>query len=235
MVTRLLETLRAKRPPLSTSIETASLAVSARRLEKSYGDRAVLRGFDLEIEAGEIVVVMGPSGSGKSTVLHCLGGLLRPDAGSVRINGSELVSMGEPLLTRFRRQHIGYVFQWHGLLPDLTAQENVAIPSWAAGNRRADAMGEADRLLEMLGLSHVTDAPAQRLSGGEAQRVAVARALVNRPAVLLADEPTASLDRSTKHIVVDLIRSAAELSCGIVIATHDSDVRSAGDRVVRIG
>lgn len=195
----------------------------------------MLRDCTIGLSRGEVVAVMGPSGSGKSTLLHCLGGLLRPDEGAVLVDDTDLSSLQEPKLTVFRRRNIGYVFQWHGLLPDLTATENVAIAAWANGTRKREAMHRAQHLLDGLGLGAVSAAHAQNLSGGEAQRVAVARALVNEPAVLLADEPTASLDREAKVVVVDALRSAARSGCAVVLATHDVEVAQAADRVVQVG
>ena len=210
-------------------------ALRATGLAMAYGVRRVLDDVSLTVQPGEVVAVMGPSGSGKSTLLHCLGGLLRPDIGSVHIAGTDVTSLQEPALTVFRRQHVGYVFQWHGLLPDLSARENVAIAAWANGSRKRVALQKSERLLTGLGLAAVTASDAQSLSGGEAQRVAVARALVNDPAVVLADEPTASLDRGSKFVVADLLRAAAQSGCAVVMATHDADVASTADRVVQVG
>ena len=226
---------RGSTPTTGSPEAGADAVLDAVQLTKRYGERSVLSDVSLTVCRGEVVAVMGPSGSGKSTLLHCLGGLVPPDLGTVHVDGADLTSLREPALTVFRRQHLGYVFQWHGLLPDLTARENVAVAAWANGTRKRDALRRAGGLLEALGLGHVGDAAAQQVSGGEAQRIAVARALVNEPKVLLADEPTASLDRDAKFVVVDLLRSAALGGCAVVVATHDPEVAAAADRVVEVG
>ena len=206
----------------------------AHGLHKAYGTRVVLSGISLDVYSGELVAIEGPSGSGKSTLLHCLGGLISPDEGTVEVGSRKLADLQEPRLTRFRRTHLGYVFQFHGLVPDLTALENVAVARWCNGVGKREAMAKASVLLEALGLEQLAGSVVQTLSGGEAQRVAVARALVNDPDVVLADEPTASLDAAMKQSVMDTIRATTVEGRAVVVATHDSQVAEYADRVLGV-
>jgi putative ABC transport system ATP-binding protein len=209
--------------------------VEASGLHRRYGagDAAVdaLRGVSLEIARGKLTAVMGPSGSGKSTLMHLLAGLDRPSSGTVSIAGTELTSLGDTELTKLRRRHIGFVFQFFNLLPMLTAEENVLLPLSIAGEKPERAW--VDEVLERVGLSDRRGHRPAELSGGQQQRVAVARALVSRPTVLFADEPTGNLDSRTSGEVLELIRqSVDELGQTVVMVTHDARAATAADRVL---
>jgi lipoprotein-releasing system ATP-binding protein len=201
------------------------------------GDRTleVLTGVDLSLSAGEIVAIVGPSGSGKSTLLHCLGGLDRPTTGRVRIGGRDLSEVGDDELARVRSRRVGFVFQFHHLLPDFDAMENVMLPMLIAGETPAAARERARALLGMVGLSErITHAPGE-LSGGEQQRVAVARALANGPAVVLADEPSGNLDAANSLALHDLLqRLRSEHGATFLVATHDPELASRADRVLEM-
>jgi len=189
-----------------------------------------LRGVDLAVDAGEFIVLLGPSGSGKSTLLNILGGLDTPSAGHVRFVGHELTRAGEPELTRYRREHVGFVFQFYNLIPSLTARENVALVTDIA--ERPMAPEEA---LDWVGLAERLDHFPSQLSGGEQQRVAIARALVNEPDILLADEPTGNLDPDLTVEIMDLIASAATRGTTVLVATHELALVSRyGKRAVRL-
>ena len=189
-------------------------------------ERPVLDGIDLNLAPGGSLAVVGPSGSGKSTLLNLLGTLDRPDAGTISLDGADLLALVGPALSAFRARQLGFVFQEHHLLPQLTARENVLLPAMALGSATA-AQGRADALLAALGLSERADAFPGQLSGGERQRVAVARALLNRPRLLLCDEPTGSLDRATASAVADqLFALAHEAGARLVVATHDAALAS---------
>lgn len=224
-----------------TSLSPGSeLILRARDVEKTFldGDQAthVLRGIDLDLERGSFVALMGPSGSGKSTLLSILGTLLRPTGGRIEIDGEDVVALSEERLTRFRNRTLGFVFQYHHLLPDFTALENVLFPSYAVhGYETADARRRAHELLDRVGLSERAGFRSTKLSGGQKQRVAVARALMNRPPLVLADEPTGNLDSDSTWRLVDLLQEvAAESSTTFLISTHDSDIASRCDRTVRV-
>jgi len=161
---------------------------------KRYGDLEILRGLSIEVQKGQVAAIVGPSGCGKSTLLHVLGTLDRPDQGQVLINGTDVLALGSKKLAAFRNHHIGFVFQFHHLLPEFSALENVSIPGWLAGRTKSTVRQEATQLLDKLGLSHRLDHKPSQLSGGEQQRVAVARALINQPSIVLADEPSGNLD-----------------------------------------
>lgn len=200
---------------------------------KSYGDLVVLSGVSLGIGEGETVVVVGPSGAGKTTLLQIAGTLDRPDRGSVRYGGTELTSLSDRKLSEFRNRNIGFVFQFHQLLPEFTAQENVALPAMIAGESKRHSMQEAKRLLEMLGLRDRLNHKPAELSGGERQRAAIARALINNPEVVLADEPTGSLDsRNRDEIQHIFMRLRSELHQTFVMVTHDPTLALIADRVV---
>lgn len=213
--------------------------VEARGLVKEYTDGPrtvrVLSGVDLTIGAGETVAIIGESGVGKSTLLHVLGGLDRPSAGTVRVGGVDLGPLRDRDLARFRSDSIGFVFQFHHLLPDFTAVENVMMPCLIAGDSPAAARSRATELLERVGLGARVDHRPGELSGGEQQRVAVARAVVRRPALVLADEPTGNLDPDTgsevERLLVELNREAG-ITC--VVVTHSPRLAAAMDRTIRL-
>ena len=211
----------------------------ARGLEKSYrtegGDLSVLRGLDLEVRPGEIVAIVGVSGVGKSTLLHLLGGLDRPDAGEVRVRGSDIGSLPHDRLAALRNREIGFVFQFHYLLPEFNALENVMMPLLIRRMSPSAARERSRRLLVDLGLgARLTHRPS-RLSGGEQQRVAIARALVGEPAVLLADEPTGNLDPHTGAAVFELLRTLAkQREMGCVVATHNETLALTCDKILQL-
>jgi lipoprotein-releasing system ATP-binding protein len=207
-----------------------------RRLGQGAATREVLRGIDLQIHHGEFVALVGPSGSGKSTLLYLLGGLDRPDAGRVEIAGRDLAGVGDDALARLRNQLIGFVYQFHFLLPEFSSLENVLMPLWArgAGRSRADR-GWARELLERVGLAELADKLPRELSGGEQQRVAVARAMVNRPRLLLADEPTGNLDSTNARTVYELFRELnRDFGQTILVVTHDPEWAARSDRVLHL-
>lgn len=212
------------------------LAVDARGLSRVYGHGVdavtALRDVDLSVARGEFVAVMGPSGSGKSTLMHLIGGLDRPDSGEVVVDGRSLGQMREDELAVFRRRRLGFVLQFFNLFPLLSAAENVAFPLLLDGRR--DALGRARDALERVGLGARANHRPGELSGGEQQRVAVARALVTEPAVVLADEPTGSLDSLAGEDVLRLLRSAADTGQSVVLITHDAPAAAYADRVVRL-
>lgn len=200
---------------------------------KSYGSLTVLSGVSLRIDEGETVAVVGPSGAGKTTLLQIAGTLGRPDRGSVRYDGTELTSLSDKRLSEFRNRNIGFVFQFHQLLPEFTAKENVALPALIAGESRRRAMAEAERLLDMLGLSSRLSHKPGEMSGGERQRTAIARALINKPRVVFADEPTGSLDSHNRQEIQDIfLRLRQELGQTFVMVTHDPSLAGVADRVV---
>jgi lipoprotein-releasing system ATP-binding protein len=192
----------------------------------------VLKDVDLTLQAGELVALLGASGSGKSTLLSIIGLLLRPTAGSITIAGQRIDALSDTERARFRNQRLGFIFQFHHLLPDFTATENVAFPAAATAGRMTDAMRQRARdLLERVGLADRMDFPATRLSGGQKQRVAIARALMNNPALILADEPTGSLDRASADKVLDLMKEVnREDNATFLICTHDEGI---ADRCAR--
>jgi lipoprotein-releasing system ATP-binding protein len=206
-----------------------------RRFEQGPRALNVLQGASLTLAAGEVVALVGPSGSGKSSLLHIVGLLEKPDGGTISLGGSVIDTENEATRTALRLQHIGFVYQAHNLLPEFTAQENIALPARLAGRARASAMQDALIALERLGLAdRATHLPSQ-LSGGEQQRVAIARALANQPSLVLADEPTGSLDAAAGEKVADLLfAEAREQGTAILLATHDLDLAACADRIVRL-
>jgi putative ABC transport system ATP-binding protein len=215
--------------------EQGSAVVVAHDVTRRYGegDHAVdaLRGVSVEIEHGKMTAVMGPSGSGKSTLMHILAGLDKPTSGDVSIAGTEITTLGDNDLTKLRRQHIGFVFQFFNLLPMLTARENVLLPLTIAGVKPEPGWFEG--LADRIGLTdRLTHRPAE-LSGGQQQRVAIARALVSRPTVVFADEPTGNLDSTTSHEILELMRASVdELGQTMVMVTHDPRAAAMADRVL---
>lgn len=201
-------------------------------VRRRFGDRDVVDGISLSIADGEHVALMGPSGCGKTTLLQLIGLLDRPDGGTVTLGDIEPWRESSAVRAELRLRSLGFVFQHSNLLPHLTARENVALPAWRAGVRPKDAAGRAGALLEQLGLAARADAPARELSIGEGQRVAVARALVNRPRLVLADEPTGSLDAASAAAVLEAMFGAAGVS--VLVVTHDPDVAARADRTLRM-
>lgn len=205
--------------------------IQVRNIEKSFGALKVLKGIGLQVKRAEVVSIMGASGAGKSTLLQILGTLSTPDAGELVIDGTDVLKLGEKALAEFRNRRLGFVFQFHHLLPEFTALENVMIPAFIAGRSRKDAEKEAVALLEDMGLGERLDHKPSELSGGEQQRVAIARALINRPAVLFADEPSGNLDTRTKEEIHDLFfRLRDKYGQTVVIVTHDPDLAKMCDR-----
>jgi ABC-type lipoprotein export system ATPase subunit len=209
----------------------------ARGLVKSFGEgraaRRVLDGADLEVAAGEVVAVIGRSGSGKSTLLHLLGGLDRPEAGHVEVAGEPVTGVGERALSALRRRRIGFVFQFFHLLPELTGEANVLLAARMRG-AHPDAERRGRELIARLGLGPVAGSLPHQLSGGEQQRFAIARALVNDPAVLLADEPTGNLDVEAGAQVLELLRAGADEGRAVVLVTHEAAAAGIADRVLRL-
>jgi putative ABC transport system ATP-binding protein len=207
--------------------------LEAREVALSFGPTPALRGATMSVDSGEIVAVMGPSGSGKSTLLHCLAGILVPDAGEISFAGRRVETMGESERTRLRRDRFGFVFQFGQLVPELTAEENVALPLLLGGARRATALGEARGWFARLDLGGLERRRSGELSGGEAQRVALARGLVARPDVVFADEPTGSLDSLAGEHVMELLSAAArQQGTTVVLVTHEPRVAAYADREV---
>jgi putative ABC transport system ATP-binding protein len=217
----------------------AAPAVELRQVTKSYregeAERVVLREVSVTIASGEIVVLVGRSGSGKSTLLNLIAGIDRPSAGTVVVDGTDLTGLGEQARTRFRRRHIGFVFQFFNLIPLLTVEENVVLPLDLNGRADGPGVARARALLERVGLGGRGDSFPERLSGGEQQRVAIARALVHDPALILADEPTGNLDADTAGGVLDLLDTLArEAGRTVVMATHSREVIGVADRIFSI-
>lgn len=205
--------------------------IKAENITKRYGELEVLKGVSLQINEGEIVSIVGSSGAGKSTLLHIIGTLDRPDSGTLVINGVEAGKLKDKKLSDFRNRSIGFVFQFHHLLPEFTALENVCIPAFIAGKSQAEAEKRAAELLGFLGLGERMGHKPSELSGGEQQRVAVARALVNRPAVVLADEPSGNLDsRSAKELHQMFFDLRQEFNQTFVIVTHNDELANMADR-----
>ena len=205
--------------------------IEAKRICKSFGSVEVLRSVDFSASAGEVVAIMGASGAGKSTLLQILGTLLTPDAGSLTIDGTDVLSLRGNALAAFRNRRIGFVFQAHHLLPEFTALENVMIPALIGGTSSREARGQADDLLHLVGLSGRATHKPSELSGGEQQRVAIARALINTPAILFADEPTGNLDSRTKEEIHQLLLDVRkEKGQTVVVVTHDAGLAQLCDR-----
>jgi len=209
--------------------------IEVKNITKSFGDLQVLKGIDLTVEKGEIVSIMGASGAGKTTLLQIIGTLLSPGSGLIKVNNTDVINLKDKQLAKFRNQHIGFVFQFHHLLPEFTALENVCIPAFVAKTNRLKAESNAKEILKFLNLGDRLDHKPNELSGGEQQRVAVARALINNPDVILADEPSGNLDTKNKEELHNLFFSLRnEYMQTIIIATHDKELANMSDRMLII-
>jgi putative lipoprotein releasing system, ATP-binding protein len=209
--------------------------IEIKGVTKSFGSLQVLKGIDLRIEKGEIVSIVGPSGAGKTTLLQILGTLDKPDSGSVVVDGTETSTLSTNKLSEFRNTHLGFVFQFHQLLPEFTAIENIMIPAYIAGMKPKEARSRAEELLSFMGLSDRATHKPNELSGGEKQRVAVARALMNNPAVILADEPSGSLDSKNKEELHKLFFELRDkFGQTFVIVTHDETLATLTDRTIHL-
>lgn len=209
--------------------------LSATGIQKNYGQLWVLKGVDIDIRQGEIASIVGPSGSGKSTLLHILGTLDAPDKGHVQIDGVKINFLNDREVAAFRNKHIGFVFQFHHLLPEFTALENVCIPGWIAGRKKKEVSDRAIHLLQTLGLGERVNNKPGQLSGGEQQRVAVARALINSPRIVFADEPTGNLDsanaRELHQLFFDLRK---QFNQTFLIVTHNEELAQMSDRILHM-
>lgn len=211
------------------------MMVTCSNIKKSYGKLEVLKGIDLNIEAGEVVSIVGASGAGKTTLLQILGTLDKPSSGQVSIDGIDVVSMSEKQMSKFRNTKIGFVFQFHQLLPEFTALENAILPALINGNSKKQAEKKAKELLSFLSLSHRLDHKPAELSGGEKQRVAVARSLINSPAVVFADEPSGNLDSHSQEELQKLFFDLREeFNHTFVVVTHDYHLANMCDRVIEM-
>ena len=209
--------------------------LTGKNIYKRYGSLEVLRGVDLEIKRGEVVAIVGPSGCGKSTLLHILGSLDQADRGEIVINNTGLSQLSGNKLAAFRNKHIGFVFQFHHLLPEFTALENVCIPGWLAGRGKAEVKDKAESLLKILGLKDRNENKPNQLSGGEQQRVAVARALINNPAVVFADEPTGNLDSANAQELHQLFFDLRkQFDQTFLIVTHNEELSQLSDRTLHM-
>lgn len=209
--------------------------IEIKGVTKSFGSLQVLKGIDLRIEKGEIVSIVGPSGAGKTTLLQILGTLDKPDSGSVVVDGIETSTLSTNKLSEFRNTHLGFVFQFHQLLPEFTAIENIMIPAYIAGMKPKETRSRAEELLAFMGLSDRATHKPNELSGGEKQRVAVARALMNNPAVILADEPSGSLDSKNKEELHKLFFDLRDkFGQTFVIVTHDETLATLTDRTIHL-
>lgn len=209
--------------------------IRTKEIRKSFGTLEVLKGIDLLVERGEVVSIVGPSGAGKTTLLQILGTLSRPSSGEIEIDGEAVHALSDRQLSRFRNTKIGFVFQFHRLLPEFTALENVCIPGYIGGRDRREVEKRAAELLEMLGMEHRSSHKPAELSGGEQQRVAIARALINSPAVLLADEPSGNLDTKNREEIHRLFFTLRDtLGQTVVIVTHDGQLAAMSDRKIEM-
>ena len=209
--------------------------IRTKEIRKSFGTLEVLKGIDLLVERGEVVSIVGPSGAGKTTLLQILGTLSRPNSGEIEIDGEAVHALSDRQLSRFRNTKIGFVFQFHHLLPEFTALENVCIPGYIGGRDRREVEKRAAELLEMLGMEHRSSHKPAELSGGEQQRVAIARALINSPAVLRADEPSGNLDTKNREEIHRLFFTLRDtLGQTVVIVTHDGQLAAMSDRKIEM-
>jgi len=217
-----------------TATEQADM-IELKDIKKSFGQLEVLKGISMSIENAQVISIVGPSGAGKTTLLQIMGTLDRPDSGQVLFDGTDVTTMNEKKLSRFRNRHIGFVFQFHQLLPEFSSLENIMIPSLIAGENVHDAEKRATELLTMMGLSDRSSHKPGQLSGGEKQRVAVARALINQPDIVLADEPSGSLDTRNKEELHNLFFELRDkIGQTFVIVTHDNQLASLTDRTIHI-
>lgn len=209
--------------------------LTARNIHKSFASLQVLKGVDIDIAAGEIVSIVGPSGSGKSTLLHILGTLDTPDSGSITVDNTLLQTLNSRQLAAFRNKNIGFVFQFHHLLPEFSAIENVCIPGWIAGTNKTQVAARAAELLDLLGLKDRKENKPQQLSGGEQQRVAVARALINQPKIIFADEPTGNLDSANARELHQLFFNLRkQFNQTFLIVTHNEELAGMSDRTLHM-
>lgn len=209
--------------------------IDIKNITKSFGSLQVLKGIDLHINKGEIVSIVGPSGAGKTTLLQIIGTLDKPDSGNIVIDGIDVSNLSKAKLSDFRNRHLGFVFQFHQLLPEFTALENIMIPAFIAGKSQSEAKERAMELLKFMGLEDRASHKPNELSGGEKQRVAVARALVNKPAVILADEPSGSLDSKNKAELHQLFFDLRDkFGQTFVIVTHDESLAATTDRTIHM-
>jgi len=207
--------------------------LKATGIKKAYGSLPILKGVDIEVAKGEIVSIVGASGAGKSTLLHILGSLDKPDEGTVELKGTKINKLSGDLLSLFRNQNVGFIFQFHHLLPEFTAIENICIPAFIAKKSKKEAELRAFELLDLLGLRDRADHKPNQLSGGEQQRIAVARALINNPAIILADEPSGNLDSANAKALHQLFVNLRDnFKQTFVIVTHNEDLATISDRVV---
>jgi lipoprotein-releasing system ATP-binding protein len=209
--------------------------LSAKDLTKKYGSLTVVNNVSVEVGKSEIVSIVGPSGAGKSTLLHLLGGLDKPDSGSVLIDNTDMLKLPPKKQAQFRNTHIGFVFQFHHLLPEFSAVENVCIPLWIKGLGKKEATDQAREILNIVGLGHRLENKPSELSGGEQQRVAIARALVNKPSVVMADEPTGNLDSENAHLIHQLFLDLRDkLGQTFVMITHNDALARMTDRTLHM-
>jgi lipoprotein-releasing system ATP-binding protein len=218
-----------------TNLKGLKRMISGKNIHKKYGAVEVLKGVDIDIKKGEVASIVGPSGSGKSTLLHILGTLDKADMGAVNMHETPIHLLAGKKLAAFRNKHIGFVFQFHHLLPEFNAWENVCIPGWLAGRKKNEVKDEALQLLTLLGLEHRIENKPNELSGGEQQRVAVARALINRPDIVMADEPTGNLDSTNARELHDLFFNLREkFNQTFLIVTHNEELARLSDRVLHM-
>ncbi|MFZ1745250.1 MAG: ABC transporter ATP-binding protein [Nitrospirales bacterium] len=229
----------SQNPPSTLNHESAHWLVQARGVVKSFGEGEaripVLKGVDLNVAHGEVLLLVGPSGSGKTTLLSVIAGILESDEGEVKILGESILELSASEKTKFRRDHLGFIFQQYHLLPTLTAVENAAVPLLIRGVAKHEALAQAEKILGSMGMGERLAALPTRLSGGEQQRVAIARALVSDPQLLLCDEPTANLDGETGHRIVRQLHDIGKQhDRGVIIVTHDTRIFEFGDRIVHM-
>ena len=209
--------------------------IKIENISKSFDNLNVLKGIDLEINKGEIVSVVGPSGAGKTTLLQIIGTLMPADTGKISINNADITQLKQKKLSKFRNKNIGFVFQFHHLLPEFTALENICMPALIRGDSKKDSIKYANELLSFLNLSDRADHKPGEMSGGEQQRVAVARALINNPCVILADEPSGNLDTENKHALHELFFTLRDkYDQTFVIVTHNNELAQMSDRIIRL-